>query len=471
MRNHLWQKLWLRLSISFLAAALLVIGAVAWMVRASVEASFSQYINVSNVARFGGDLVAALENHYLENGGWAGADSLLPGRGRGDGAAVNSTSEARGAQVFVADVDGIIVAATQPDWVGLVADAIGPSRQVDLLTADRVVGTLGEQTPGTVALNEAENRFLQETANGLVLTALFGGLLAVIVGISLSYSLTRPLQHLTDAIRGWQLRSTPAPIAVGGTDEIRRLSAAFNDLADRLAAGEAQRRRMSADIAHELRTPVTITRGHLEAMMDGVYPLDAAHLAVAYDQVLHLARLVEDLRLLTLVEAGQLPLNPVALDIQSLILSAGERFAPLAQDRGLILTTHLPEETRPIYADPIRLQQVLDNLLTNAWRHTPDAGRITITVSEHPDELSVTLYNDSIEPLDDTQIAHLFDRFWRGDAARERDSGGSGLGLAISRELLRLQGGEITASREPGGLRFTFTLPTHKGDSGPDDPA
>ncbi len=459
MRNHIWQKLWLRLSISFLATALLVIGAVAWMVRASVESSFSQYVNVSNLARFGGDLVAALENHYMENEGWIGVEALLPSRGRGEGAASSSAPDARGAQVFIADVDGIVIATTQPDWLGLAADSIGPSRRVDLVVEGHVVGMLGEQTPGTVALNEAESRFLQDTANGLLLTALFGGMVSIIVGIGLSYSLTRPLQHLTDAIRRWQLHGLQEPITVGGTDEIRRLGAAFNDLVDRLASGEAQRQRMSADIAHELRTPVTITRGHLEAMMDGVYPMDGAHLAVAYDQVLHLARLVEDLRLLTMAEAGRLPINPATLDIESLIASAVERFAPLAQDRGLTLTTHLPKETPSVYADPHRLQQVFDNLLSNAWRHTPDAGRITITVSNQPDELSIAIYNDSTERLDDEQIAHLFDRFWRGDTARERDRGGSGLGLAISRELLRLQGGEITAKRESGGLCFTFTLP------------
>jgi len=277
---------------------LLVIGVVAVVVRGSVESSFGTYVTVSNIARFGGDLVTELERYYADSEGWSGVDVLLPGRGGGQGTGSGSGegSGTRGAQVFIADANGVILASTQIDWIGQRTEAIGPSRQVDLRVDGRVVGVLGEQTPGTIALMEAESQFLEETTSGLLLIAAAAGLVAVVLGIGLSYSLTRPLQSLTDRISRWRLRAEPEPLTVEGTDEIRRLSAAFTDLLARLAEGEAQRQRMSADVAHELRTPVTVMRGHLEAMMDGVYPMDEAHLAVAYDQVLHLARLVEDLR-------------------------------------------------------------------------------------------------------------------------------------------------------------------------------
>jgi len=450
-------KLWLRLAISFLAVTLLVIGLVAVVVRGSVESSFGEYVNISNMARFGGDLVAELEAYYVGSGSWNGVEVLLPGRGSGQGS--GDGQGGRGAQVYIADVDGMIAAATQPDWIGQQIDAIGPSRQIDLIVADRRVGVLGEQTPGTVALTEAETQFLQNTTNGLLLTGFAAGLVAVMLGVVLSYSLTRPLHTLTEHISRWRLRDEPEPLPVAGTDEIRRLGSAFNDLLARLAEGEAQRQRMSADVAHELRTPVTVMRGHLEAMMDGVYPLDTAHLAVAYDQVLHLARLVEDLRLLTQAEAGKLPLNPSAFDFHPVIRAAVERFEPLAADESITINTHLPDAPATVYADPHRVQQVLDNLLNNAVRHASAGGSIDVAVTTMDDSVQIAITNQTVAALSDDQIMHLFDRFWRGEDARERDSGGSGLGLAITRELLRLQGGDIHAKRIDGSLRLVFTLP------------
>jgi signal transduction histidine kinase len=215
---------------------------------------------------------------------------------------------------------------------------------------------------------------------------------------------------------------------------------------------------MSADVAHELRTPVTVMRGHLEAMMDGVHPMDEAHLAVAYDQVLHLARLVEDLRLLTLAEAGKLPLNPSLFDVNAVVRSAVERFMPLANDASITITAALPDAPATVYADQHRVQQVLDNLLNNAVRHTPESGQIALAVTSVGGALHVSITNQTVTPLSDDQITHLFDRFWRGEDARERDTGGSGLGLAITRELLRLQGGDIHAERVADGLRLKFTL-------------
>lgn len=457
-------KLWLRLTVSFLVMTLLVMTMVTMIVRGSVESSFGEYVNVSNMARFGGDLVDDLEVYYATNATWNGAEDLLPSRGGGQGTEAGSSAgqAGRGAQVFIADVEGIIVAATVQDWVGSDLSAIGPSRRIDLHLDGQVVGTLGEQTPGTVALNEAESRFLEETTTGLLLTGVVAGLITFVLGIGLSYSLTRPLQGLTDNISQWRLRDENTAIQVDGTDEIRRLGAAFNDLVGRLAEGEALRQRMSADVAHELRTPVTVMRGHLEAMMDGVYPLDAAHLAVAYDQVLHLARLVEDLRLLTQAEARRLPLNPSIFDMNQLIQAAVERFKPLTQDRNIAVSVHLPPEAASTYADPHRIQQVIDNLLNNAVRHTPHTGQIDIHVTQQVEQVVVSIANQSDTDLTDSQILHLFDRFWRGEESRERDSGGSGLGLAITRELLRLQNGSIRAERNGDGLKLVFVLPAAK---------
>lgn len=456
--QKIMNKLWLRLSLSFLAATLLVIGIVAWVVHNSVESSFSQYVSVSNRTRFGTDLVAEIENYYAENQSWDGVEALLPNRGHGDGSS-RDIEGARGAQVFVADTEGNIVAATAPDSVGLALSSIGPSRQIPLYAHEQQIGSLAEQTPGTIALNEAEATFSHEVSNGLILTGIGGGLVTFALGIGLSYSLTRPLQSLTKHVSTWQLKGAQGEIKISGTDEVQRLAQAFNDLMTRLAAGEVERQRMSADIAHELRTPVTVMRGHLEAMMDGIYPLDMSHLGVAYNQVLHLVRLVEDLRLLTQAEAGRLPLKPNIFDLVPLINASVARFEPLIHDRAIVVETHLVLDSLLVYADSHRIQQVLDNLLSNAIRHSPEAGQIVIKAWQQDDHAAVSIYNQSAEQLDQQSVAHLFDRFWRSESARERDTGGSGLGLAITRELLRIQGGNISATVVDDGLRFTFILP------------
>jgi len=294
--------------------------------------------------------------------------------------------------------------------------------------------------------------------SGLLLTALFGGVAAFLLGILVSYSLTRPLQRLTDAVSDWTVHDLGQQVAVSGTDEMRRMAAAFNTLSGRLGEGETARRQMAADIAHELRTPVTVMRGHLEAMMDGIYPLDTAHLGVAYDQVLHLNRLVEDLRLLTLAEAGHLPLNRANLKFQTLIQQAVERFEPLAQDASITLYVESPASLPDVYADSHRLLQVFDNLLTNALRHTPAEGRIAIRATQADRQITIRVFNSG-QPIPPEQAARLFDQFWRADEARKRDAGGSGLGLAISRELVRLHGGDMTCEPVTDGACFIFTLP------------
>ncbi len=246
-----------------------------------------------------------------------------------------------------------------------------------------------------------------------------------------------------------------------GPAEIRELAVEFNGLSQRLSAGEKQRQQMSSDIAHELRTPVTVLRGHLEAMMDGVYPLDTEHLAVAYDQTIHLARLVEDLRLLTQAEAGRLELNIRPTAVGPLVEAAVARFAPLAQDAGVAVKQDAAPDLPPICVDGSRMQQVFDNLLANALRHTPRGGEITITaranVRTNGKQVEIVIADPgSLAP---DELAQLFDRFWRADTARQRDSGGSGLGLAITRQLVVLQHGTIRAEAHDGAIAFILDLP------------
>jgi signal transduction histidine kinase len=457
------RKLWVRLSLSFLLVTWLAIGLAALLIRGAVVSGFDQYVASSEAARFGPGLVEALEAYYAANGTWAGADDLLAaGRGHGEGAGGGDGGGAnageRGAQAFVAGLDGIVAAASRPDLVGQPVADVGSVRMLDLVVNGAVVGALGAQTPGAQAIVQAEQRFLEDTSAVLGAAAILGGVLAFAAGLLVAYSLTRPLARLTESIARWRPDGPQAPVPITGTEEIQRLGRSFNALLARLAAGEALRRRMAADVAHELRTPLTVMRGHTEAMLDGVYPLDAEHIAVVHDQTLHLGRLVEDLRLLTLAEAGQLDLHPQPVDLHTLLDAAVQRFAPLVSDAGLRITVALASDLPPVLADPQRLQQVIDNLLGNAVQYTPGGGRIAVEAREKADGVHLTLRNPAPD-LSQADVASLFDRFWRAEDARGRASGGSGLGLAIAQELLRIQRGRISASLEAGDLALALVLP------------
>ena len=188
------------------------------------------------------------------------------------------------------------------------------ARAVPLTLDGQTIGLLVQDTPGAQVLGSAEANFLAQTSTWLTVAAAIAGALALLTGIVLALVLTRPLDRLTEAVHGLGSGELGRQVPVSGALETAELAHAFNRLSHDLAAAEDLRQRMAADIAHELRTPVTVLGVHLEAMLDGVYPLDSEHVAVAYDQTLHLRRLVDDLRLLTQAEAGRLPLERGACD-------------------------------------------------------------------------------------------------------------------------------------------------------------
>jgi len=306
------------------------------------------------------------------------------------------------------------------------------------------------------ALGMAEQAFLDSVAQGLAITALIGGGIALIAGIMLAWVLSRPLHDLTQAIQQVAIGELGAQAPVHGTSEIQMLGRAFNTLSTALADGEALRKRMAADVAHELRTPVTVLRGHLEAMLDGVYPINAGGIAIAYDQTLYLGHLVEDLRLLTLAEAQQLPLEIIQTDIHPFITPILESFAPLAEDAGLQLSWKIAPNLPPIAIDPLRMRQVVNNILANALHYTPSGGDIQVMIIPYQQGIRISISNTTHEQID---IKNAFTPFWRGQLAQEADKGGSGLGLAIAKQLVELHQGKLHIEAHSNKLIFHADLP------------
>jgi two-component system OmpR family sensor kinase/two-component system sensor histidine kinase BaeS len=245
--------------------------------------------------------------------------------------------------------------------------------------------------------------------------------------------------------------------------ELNELADAFNSMASSLAQLDLQRRQMTADVAHELRTPLSIIRGRLEGIQDGVYPATPDQIATLLSETAILERLIEDLRLLALADAGQMPLYIDSFPAGQLLASVAHSFAHEAEAQGVTLQVLVQPAMPEVQADPQRLAQVLGNLVSNSLRHTPSGG--TITLEAWTDmtgiwpqvRMAVTDTGTGIRPED---LPLVFDRFWKADRARSRGSGGAGLGLAIAKRIVEAHGGHIWAAGGPqSGTTVAFTIP------------
>jgi two-component system, OmpR family, sensor histidine kinase BaeS len=286
--------------------------------------------------------------------------------------------------------------------------------------------------------------------------ALVLGLLGIAGGVLGVRRLAAPVEELVLAAGRIEAGDFAVRLPVQGPREVRSVARAFNAMTARLEATEARRRSFLADVTHELRTPLSVIRGQAEAIADGVYPADAAHLAPILDATASLEVLVEDLRTLTLTDSGSLTLarEPVELDL--LVNETLASFQKAADAAGVRLSEQVAGGLEPVEADPARIRMVLGNLLSNAIRHTPAGGSVTVGAAEKGGAVQVYV-SDTGPGIPQEVLPRVFERFVRGPGSR-----GSGLGLAIARDLVTAHGGSIEAESLPGGgatIRFTLPRP------------
>lgn len=293
----------------------------------------------------------------------------------------------------------------------------------------------------------------------LIFASVGAVLISVLLGVLLARSLTRTLRELTVATEKVAKGDLEQQVPIRSKDELGELAASFNQMSADLAESLNLRRQMTADIAHELRTPLTVILGHTEALSEGQLPPDLETFDIIFDETKRLNRLVEDLRTLSLSDAGELHLNLQKISPDELLERGISARKSEAQAKDITLHSESSPGLPEVNVDLDRMAQVLVNLLDNALRYTPSGGTISLSASQIPVGVQI-MVKDSGPGIPPEDLSHVFERFYRADKSRQREQGGTGLGLAITRSLVESQGGRIRVESLPGeGAAFIIELP------------
>ena len=445
-------RLSLRLVLAFVTVATVAVGTAALVVGLTTTSRFERFatdVRHDEAAHTAERLVAA----YERTGDLRQATREVFPRG-----------SSRGLPLAVVDADGNLVWGTGgirsrlaiAAWPATPLEAAG--EQIGQLHMPRALAPGGIPPDGPDARGDLERTFVRETVRSLLIGLAIALGVALLVGVAMAAGITRPLRRLTAAARDVAAGDLRARSGLAGRDELATVGAAFDDMAAGLQAQEAARRNLFADIAHELRTPVTVIEGNLQAMLDGVYDRSDETLRSTLDRAEGLHRLVEDIRDLSLADVGKLDLSVERVALGRVLEDAASGMQSQAQAKGLSLeSTASPAEA---LADEARLRQVLANLLDNAVRHTPSGGSIAIGSGTQDDGSGRIEVRDTGEGIPAEDLPHIFDRFYRGTDASGRKTRGSGLGLAIARALIEAMNGSLHATSTPGeGSTFRIELP------------
>lgn len=458
-----------RLLMAFTLVILVAVGAVYFFASQTTVGEIRRYgerIEQAHFSRVGFEL----HRYYREQGDWEGIQLY-----------VEQWGSLYGQRIILTDSSGVVVADSQGELLGEQYHPGAPGRRLSPPWEETTPGILyispeapsdfppppwEEGTPGMLYINpEASSDFpsplslSQATSRFLI----WGALLAVAIAFLLTFFLSRrisaPVKALTLATRRLGGGDLSQRVRFKDKSEVGELAQAFNSMAGDLERVEQLRRNMVADVAHELRTPLSNLMGYLEAVRDGVIKPDADAIRSLNEEVSLLARLVDDLQELSLAESGELKLDYRATDMAKLIDQTVAAMETHVKAKGISLSLDLPDDIPTANVDSYRISQVLRNLLDNALAHTKKGGAITVVVRSRSNYIKVIVI-DTGEGIPAEDLPNIFERFYRADRSRTRATGGSGLGLTIAKRLVEAHGGKIEAQSEPGkGSRFSFTVP------------
>ncbi|NOT03915.1 MAG: HAMP domain-containing protein [Anaerolineales bacterium] len=445
-------KLTTKLILAFLLISLFSTGIIVAFTRVATNREFENFVN----DRYKTELVEELIKYYETNRSWYGIEGIYTVYDSNH----SKPGEVRPLFFSIADSNGIILVPGLRYVFGETVSADLLEKGTQIKVENETVGILlFDSAPDK---NPMEDEFIHRINNSIFLSGVGTVILALILGAILSRTITRPIRELTSATHKMAEGNFGQQVPVRSRDEIGELASSFNKMNNDLARSFNLRKQMTADIAHELRTPLSLIIGHAEAVHDGVLPPSAENFEIIREEAERLEQLVNDLRTLSLADAGELSadfqpvdVNKLLGDIQTHYLTPfnQKRIALNLQPASAILTANL---------DPIRFSQVVTNILDNALRYTPENGRVDISARLNNDQIEIII-QDSGQGVTPDEAAHLFDRFYRADEARNRNDGGSGLGLAIAKSIIEMHKGKIWAESKTGqGLKVSIVLPLVK---------
>jgi len=466
------KSLYWKITLAFVLVAFISAGLVTLVIRASSPDRLTRLILDQQQSA----LEKVLLSYYSERGSWQGIDQnwwrlqfrVVPTPGAQTPQPPGNATERplpefereRRSLFGLADAGGTVIVSVDPNYP--------PGSQIPqaLLQQSGVPLTLDGQTIGFLLranrrpeFDPAETLFLRRTYQALGF-ALGGALLvAILMGFWLARRFTRPLQALTEAAKRIAHGDLEQEVPIKSGDEIGQLAEAFNHMSREVARANQMRRQMTADIAHDLRTPLTVIAGYIESMREGVLAPTQERFSLIYSEIERLQRMVEDLRVLSQADAGELPLNLQDLPAENLLTRAVAVFQHRAQQQGVNLRIAFDEGLPPVRADESRIMQVMDNLLNNALRYTRAGGEIVLEARAATDGVEF-LVRDNGEGIPAEDLPRIFERFYRGDKSRHSEAGEMGLGLAIVKAIIEAHGGQVWAnSSVGGGTEIHFKLP------------
>jgi len=450
-----------KIALSLLLVVAVSVGLTAYLTHHRTTSEFSDFISESR-ASYLEQTEQTLKDYYTENGSWAGVQSLL-----------QSLPVFVNDRLILADSSGTIIGDTNAQWLGETVQSVRLTKPTSIVVSGQEVGKLYLLSSGMVIVqfippggalsgqppSSPEQRYLSHVNTSLIIAGVVGAAVAILLGLFLTRQFTKPIRALKRGAARIAGGDLAYRVEVKSKDEFGELATSFNSMAATLDSSEQSRRRLFADIAHELRTPLSVIGGTVDAMLDGVYEPNPDNLTSIKEETEVLTRLVAELRDLTLAESGHLKLEVEPTNLAELVQRRVSQAEVIAQGKNISLKTDITERLPEIEADGRRVEQVVANLLDNALNHTPQGGTVTIAVSPDKDGILVSV-SDTGEGIPPEHLPYIFERFYRVDDARSRKTGGAGLGLAIAKQMVELHGGRIWVESEAGkGSKFSFTLP------------
>jgi len=440
-------KLTSKLTLAFLLLSLIVIGLAVTLIWGLINYQFNQYLEVQRQNNF----AVAAKNYYLEHRTWDGVDTylreqqLLPPLDE-----VNPPP-----QPFVlVDTDRKVIIASAPYAVGEKVKQGTLDKGIPIESGGEVFGTV-ISTGQPLVRNPIDQKYVDQINRGFWLAGIVGMLVALVFGLLLARSLTRPVRDLTTATQNMAQGQLEQQVPVRSGDELGELAQAFNQMSTDLTRANRSRKQMTADIAHDLRNPLTVLSGYLESLQDGKLKPTPERFATMQAEVNQLQHLVEDLRTLSLADAGELKLHLEPTSIPELLARVAEAYRHQAEQQQINLKVEIEPDLSEINLDPARMEQVLGNLVSNALRYTAADGEIRLEVKQLNGSLSVNVI-DNGSGISPEILPYIFERSYQGDESRSGNE--SGLGLAIAKSIVELHGGTIRATSDKNGTQFIITF-------------